>query len=146
MMEGLSTNDHDNYSTQMEDSTNVWSPPSGVSAKKIVTGSLLEQMILCFYYTVCVIFVPSVNSFIIHVVRKTDSLQTPQYFFICCYALCDLLYSLTAHTFHLAAVIMNFTTIPAWLCRLHGLIHAGVFFSSSHVLGLIAYERYCCFF
>lgn len=146
-MENLSTVNLDDHTVFSEASvTNELFTVSDylpeVEVSRMVSGSFLEKVVLCIYFALCVAYVPSANSLIIHVVLKTPALQTPQYFFICCYAMCDLLFSVTTHTMSLGALIWDLTDIPEWLCRLHGTVHAGIFFSSFHALGLIAYERY----
>lgn len=113
---------------------------------RIVSGSLFEKVVLCVYFSVCVIYIPAANSLIIHVAMETSALHTPQYFLICCYAMCDLLHSVTGHTMVLLALIVDLTYIPGWLCSLQGTIHLGVFFTSLYALGMIAYERYRRFF
>lgn len=108
----------------------------------IVTASLAERLVLCLYFGICITFTLCVNCIIIHVTRKTPALHTPQYFFICCYALCDVFHCLTAQMVVLGALIADVSDIPYWLCAIQGIIFGGTFFASSHVLGLVAYERY----
>ena len=112
-----------------------------------VTANLIEQVITATILATVWLYVNSISTFLIYVIKKTADLSdNPHFILLAWYMLCDILIC-NAHTLQsLPVTIMNdMTVLPHIYCRIFSTIGVGVYLASVYILGYLGLERYVFF-
>ena len=117
-----------------------------VTLPPIVTGSLWEQSITAGLLMLVWIYVNLSNGFLLYVIRSEYSLHTPQYTVLRSYMICDTLY-INLNLLHIVPVVIsnNIHIMSDTASRILVTVSASFGCSAFHLVGLLAYERYCYF-
>ena len=112
----------------------------------IVTDSLWEQVITAGLLILFWVYVNVSNGSLFYVIRSEYSLHTPQYMVLQSYMVCDTSYCNLTLLHMVPVVISNDIHVmsPA-VSRILVTAIGSFLFSSLHLVGLLAYERYCYF-
>ena len=111
-----------------------------------VTASITEQAITVSLLFAFWFYVNLTNGFLLCVMKKVKTLDTPQYILLACYMICDVLYCNFQLLVMVPVAIKNsMDAIHVVACRVFIIASASFFYSCLQLVGLIAYERYCYF-
>ena len=112
----------------------------------LVVASTTEQVITVSLLFAFWCYVNLTNGFMLYVVKKVRKLDTPQYILLACYMICDVLYCNFQLLVMVPVAIKNsMDAIDVVACRAFIIASVSFFLSCVHLIGLIAYERYCYF-
>ena len=140
---------HGSYSEDVSHSSSaggLWTTETMAALIPIVTDSVWEQAITAGLLLIFGLYVNISNGCFFHVIRKEHSLHTPQYMVLASYMLSDTLYCNFTLLHMLAVVISNdIQVMSATLFRIIMAVISSFLLSSFHLVGLLAYERYCYF-
>ena len=112
----------------------------------IVTDSVTEQVITVGLLLAFWLYVNLTNGFLLYVMKKVRTLNTPQYMILGFYMVCDVLNCNFQLLVIVPTTIQNsMAAIHVVVCRVLITASASFFFACIHLVGLIAYERYSYF-
>ena len=124
----------------------LWTTETMATVVPIVTDSLWEQVITAGLLILFWLYVNFTNGTLFHVIRKDCSLHTPQFMILGSYMACDVLYCNLISLQMVPVVISNdILVMPDIVSRILVTVIASFLFSTYHMVGVLAYERYCYF-
>ena len=112
----------------------------------IVTDSLWEQAITAGLLILFWIYANLSNGSLFYVIRKDYSLHTPQYMVLVSYMVCDTFYC-NITLIHMVPVVVSndIQVMGDTVSRILVTAYLSCMFALFHLVGLLAYERYCYF-
>ena len=124
----------------------LWTTETMATVVPIVTDSLWEQAITAGLLILFWGYVNFSNGTLFYVIRKEYSLHTPQFMVLGFYMVCDVLYCNLTLLHMVPVVISNdIHVMSPTVSRILVTVLGSFLFSSFHMVGLLAYERYCYF-
>ena len=124
----------------------LWTTETMAVLTPIVTDSLWEQAITAGLLILFWVYVNICNGTLFYVLRKEYSLHTPQYMVLVSYMVCDVLFGNLTLLHMVPVVISNdIHVMPPTVTRILVAITTSCGFPTFHLVGLLAYERYCYF-
>ena len=124
----------------------LWTTETMATVVPIVTDSLWEQVITAGLLILFWLYVNFTNGTLFYVIRKDCSLHTPQFMILGSYMACDVLYCNLISLQMVPVVISNdILVMPDTVSRILVTVIASFLFSTYHMVGVLAYERYCYF-
>ena len=123
-----------------------WTTETMATLSPIVTDSLWEQVITAGSLILVWMYVNLSNCLLFYVIRREYSLHTPQYMVLVSYMVCDTLY-INLRLLHMVPVVVSnsMSVMSHTVSRILGTAIASFLFSTFHLVGLVAFERYCYF-
>ena len=112
----------------------------------IVTDSLTEQVITVSLLMASWLYINFTNGFLLYVLKKMNTLDTPQYMLLVFYMICDVLYCNCQLLVMVPVAIMSsIDALNVVVCRVFITAATSFFTACTHLVGFIAYERYSYF-
>ena len=130
-----------------QDTTYIVNTTETEQLPSIVTGSSLEQVLTAVVITIFCLYVNTVNSFLIHVIKKTNTLcENVYYNLLTLYMLCDIISGNVIFFQALPATIANNVLVfSIYYCRIVSAIGKIIHLASVYILGYLALERLVLF-
>ena len=124
----------------------LWTTGVMSTLKPIVTDSLDEQIVTAGILMLVWLYVNFTNGSLWYVIRKEYSLHTPQYMVLVSYMVCDALFcNLTLLQMVPVVISNNIHVISDIVSRILTIFIGSFIYSSIHMVGILAYERYFYF-
>ena len=124
----------------------LWTTEAVTTVTPIVTDSLLEQTITAGLLILFWMYVNISNGSLFYVIRNEYSLHTSQYMVLVSYMVCDVLFCNLTLLHMVPVVISNdIHVMSVTASRILVAIATICVFPTFHLVGLLAYERYCYF-
>ena len=124
----------------------LWTTETMATVAPIVTDSIWEQAITAGLLILFWLYVNFSNGTLLYVIRKDYSLHTPQFMVLGSYMVCDVLYCNLILLHMVPVVISNDIHVMSdTVSRILVTVMTSFLFSTFHMVGVLAYERYCYF-